>query len=244
MNNILSALFITLGIQAVFFLFAASFQTDKVTDLSYGLTFVILAIMFANASLFSIILAGMIVLWGARLAGYLFFRILKMKKDDRFDGIRENFWRFAKFWTLQGIAIWVIMLPALIAMTGETAQPPTVSIIGLLVFLAGLIIETIADWQKYRFKAQGKSGFIQTGLWKHARHPNYFGELLVWWGVFLYTLPVLQGWEYLSVVGPIAITVLLLFVTGVPTLEKKMRKKKGYAAYKKQTRLLVPLPKF
>lgn len=251
MNELLSTFLIALGLQAIFFAVAATFKTDKVTDLSYGLTFVIVALFlfWRHQTPYAGLLAAMITLWGIRLASYLFIRILKMGRDRRFDGIREKFWAFAKFWLLQGIAIWVIMLPAIFGMrAGQTISP--VSYVGLAIFLLGLLIETFADWQKYQFKNDPKNRgkWIASGIWKHARHPNYFGELLVWWGIFLYVVPTLQGWGWLTVISPLFITVLLLFVTGIPPLRKQMDEKYGknpkYQSYLKKTRLLVPIPKF
>lgn len=248
---LLISLALTIGIQVIFFTFAAYFKTDKVTDLSYGLTFVIVALYLVitqQHSLFHIILASMVVLWGIRLASYLFIRILKMKKDDRFDGIRENFWSFAKFWTLQGISIWIILLPTIIGMQKE-AKVSMIAILGIIIWLVGLVVETIADWQKYAFKndRKTKNKWTDIGLWKYARHPNYFGELLVWWGIFVYVSSSLQGVEFLTIVGPLVISALLLFVTGIPTVASRLEKKHGnnkeFKAYKKNTRLLIPLPK-
>ena len=249
MNELLPALILTLGIQVVFFAFAAWFKTDKVTDLSYGLTFVIVALylVFSNPlSLVSVMLTAMVTLWGIRLAAYLFVRILKIGKDKRFDGIRERFWSFAKFWTLQGVAIWIIMVPVILGIDGSAT---TIFWIGVFIWLIGLLIETVADWQKYIFKnnSKNKGKWIETGLWKYARHPNYFGELLVWWGIFLAAIPGLAGVEFLAIVGPIGISALLLFVTGIPPLQKQMQKKYGgilaFNSYVERTRLLVPLPK-
>ena len=113
-----------------------------------------------------------------------------------------------------------------------------------------MIVESIADAQKFTFyqnKKTMQTPWIETGLWKYSRHPNYFGELFVWWGIFVAVVPVLTGWSWLSIVGPLSITGLLLFVTGVPTVKKSMDKKFGddprYKEYLLRTRLLIPLPK-
>ncbi|MGE3345317.1 MAG: DUF1295 domain-containing protein [Vicinamibacterales bacterium] len=242
---------ISLGIQAVLFAFAATLKTDKVTDLSYGLTFILIALWLlwrgGETAVPQLALATMVVLWGIRLAGYLFYRILLTGRDARFDGIREHFWPFFKFWAGQGIAVWVIMLPVTLWFTRPGAWNVAMTL-GLLVWAVGLIIETLADAQKFRVKRQpsGSRRWVDTGLWTYARYPNYFGEMLCWWGVFLFVAPDLGVWNALGILGPLSITYILLKVTGIPPLEKSAAKKWGadpeYQAYVRRTRLLVPLP--
>jgi steroid 5-alpha reductase family enzyme len=240
MNELLITLGLALGIQVVFFIFAAAFKTDKVTDLSYGLTFIIIAAYLYVVGQTSLALAAMVVLWGLRLASYLLVRIIHMKKDSRFDGIRENFWAFAKFWAGQGVAVWIIMLPVIIGGSSSWLW------VGVIIWALGLGIETVADWQKYTFKKRNKDSFVNIGVWRYARHPNYFGEMLVWWGVFFALVPF-TGWAWLAIIGPLSITSILLFVTGIPPLEKHMQKKYGkdpaFKQYVKNTRLLVPIKK-
>jgi steroid 5-alpha reductase family enzyme len=250
---IIYSLGISILIQAVFFAFAASFKTDKVTDLSYGLTFIILAfyllIKSGDYSLSHLVTAAMVTAWAVRLATYLFIRILKTKRDKRFDGIRENTKKFAQFWFLQAITVWVVMLPttALIGSGGQSSLS-WIMLLGAAVWAVGLAIETIADYQKYAFKSreENKGRFIASGLWSWSRHPNYFGEMLCWWGIFIYTVPVLSGWLWLAIAGPLFITFILLFVSGIPPLEKYADERFGndpnYKDYKSRTSLLVPLP--
>lgn len=250
---ILGSLLIILIIQIVFFLGAALFKTDKVTDLSYGMTFVVLVWVFIfqnpSPSLFHILIAGMVTIWGIRLSGFLFLRIMKTKRDKRFDGVREHFLKFARFWLLQAVAIFIIMLPSILGLSKASSMLSFVSFLGLGFWIVGILIESIADWQKFVFKnkIENKDKWIDSGLWHYARHPNYFGEMTLWWGLYLFVLPTLGGIEYVSVVGPIFITCLLLFVSGIPPLEKIYSQKyKGdmeYQKYRNSTRLLIPLPK-
>lgn len=253
LNPILTSLLISLGIQTFFFIFAASFKSDKVTDLSYGLSFVILAwyLLLTNNQFqpLSILITILITLWGLRLAGYLFIRILKIKKDRRFDGIRENPLKFAAFWFFQGISIWIIMLPSIVVLNAQRAMPiNAAAIIGTLFWIVGFVIETLADQQKFAFKnkPENKGDFIKTGIWQYSRYPNYFGEMLMWWSIFLITTPVLMNWEWLSIIGAMHISFILLFVTGIPPQEKRYQKKYGdredYQEYLKKTSLLIPLP--
>lgn len=283
-GSLLSLLAIALGIsflsQAIFFVLASIFKTDIFTDLSYSLGFIaVTALLYTKIPYPSQIqsLTLMLVLfWALRLGGYLFFRILKMKKDQRFNGIRENFWAFAKFWILQAITIWIILLPVIFILilphpslidpvdipSLHRSKPPwtmrnTISSFGLALWTLGLGIETLADIQKFMFKnnSKNKGKWIEKGLWKYARHPNYFGEMLVWWGIFILVLPYMFPWYWhlndwswaTAALGPIFITFLLMKVTGIPPLEKRYQKKYGknnkYKEYLKRTRLLVPLPK-
>lgn len=253
LTPLLIALAISIAVQVFFFIFAAIRKTDIFTDLSYGITFVIVSWFalfssryFAANPKWIIIL--LISIWGVRLAGYLFMRILTIKKDRRFDEIREDPLRFALFWLFQGISVWVILLPALIfIMYSEITAISMISWIGALVALAGIFIETVADQQKFDFKNENPDKWTDIGLWRFSRHPNYFGELLMWWGIFIFVLPFLENIQFLSVIGPIWITALLLFITGIPTIESRYDKKyansKEYQKYKKETSLLVPMPK-
>lgn len=250
---LLLTLAVSLAIQAAFFTVAAAFRTDKVTDLSYGLTFVALAFVLVRdrwqGPSPAAALALMVILWGVRLAAYLFVRILKIERDARFDGVRENFWKFAKFWFFQGVAVWLIMLPATLWFAMATAMPSW-SIwmtVGTLMWAAGLIIETTADAQKFSARnRQTSPRWIDHGVWRYSRHPNYFGELLCWWGVFVFVAPALGLWMLVALVGPVAITGLLLFVTGIPTLEASAERRWGsdpeYRAYRLRTSRLIPWP--
>jgi steroid 5-alpha reductase family enzyme len=251
-------------IQALFFLLAYILQTDIFTDFVYGLTFIIVALffLFLNRSftITQITLFLMIFSWGARLGVYLFIRILKTKKDERFNQIRKSVFKLAGFWTLQAVTIFIIMLPSLIVLTKNDSLTQAyfliqdksffyvILILGFLIWLTGFLIETIADWQKFKFKSkpENKGKWTNKGLFKYSRFPNYFGEMLCWWGIYIYTLPFLKGFEYLTIISPIYITVLLKYVSGIPILEKKHEEKYGnkkeFQKYKNKTSLLVPLP--
>lgn len=248
--DLLTTLAICLGIQAVFFAFAASFKTDKVTDLSYSLTFVIVAVVLLQRSGVmstpTLALTAMVVAWGVRLAGYLLRRIIHMKRDARFDGIREHFWPFFKFWFFQGIAVWVIMLPVTLWFRAPGPWSNAMTL-GVMLWAAGLVIEAVADQQKFTHKKTPGAKWTSVGLWRYSRHPNYLGELMCWWGVFLFVSTELPGLNfYLGLLGPVAISVVILFLTGVPQLEESADRKWGtdpeYQRYKARTSLLIPFP--
>ena len=247
MLDIILYLLLAIGINVVIFIPAFVFQTDKLTDMSYSLTFILLVcIAFALSKMTSpqIIITCMILIWALRLGLFLVIRIRRMGRDKRFDGIRESFGRFIRFWLLQGLSVWIISLPALFFITSEGID---VFMAGLAIWLAGIIIETTADIQKYQFthKSENKGRFIDVGLWAYSRHPNYFGEILCWIGVYVYAYPSLTLLENLfGAASPLFITILLLFVTGIPPLERyadrKWGKERAYKEYKRTTSVLIP----
>ena len=237
---------------AAFFAVAASRRTDVVTDLSYSLSFAVLAIVlpFVGAGEpLQLAAAVMVLVWAVRLGVYLFRRILLIKVDHRFDEMRDRPLRFARFWFLQAISVAVIMLPVSYLLGRDSA--PGVgfwAIAGSAIWLVGLVIEAVADAQKSAFKrrSEGRRAFITSGLWRYSRHPNYFGEILVWWGLFVFAVPFLSGAAFAVVIGPVFVTVLLLFVSGIPLLERSAEAKYGddpaYREYTRRTSILVPLP--
>jgi len=251
--NVVGTLLMSFIIQGFFFAFASSFKTDKVTDLSYSLGFASLVLwqLFANTAFLpgQILAAAFVVVWAARLGAYLLTRILKIGKDARFDDKRGDFLKFLAFWVLQAIAVWAILLPVTTLLSLDSiAAPSLVTVLGAVLWLAGFAIEAVSDAQKYAFrnKAENKALWIQSGLWKYSRHPNYFGETLLWWGIFLFALPNLKGLLLLTIVGPVFITMLLLFVSGTPLLEKSADSRHGdkpaYQEYKRRTSIFFLLP--
>ncbi len=255
LRPLLGTLIISLIVNMGFFLFAALFKTDKVTDMSYSLSFLIITIVlfFSLATpwmLERIIPALLVLIWAIRLGGYLLYRIIAIGKDSRFDDRRDKFFAFLRFWVLQAVSVWIIMLPLTIYLTSESVAPfGFTQWIGYSLFLIGFFIEFAADIQKFRFKNNQENAgrWVDTGFWKYSRHPNYFGEILLWWGLFMGITPILSGWNWLVVLGPLYITLLLLFVSGIPLLEKSAKKKFGnnpeYVSYRDSTSILIPLPK-
>ena len=252
MNAVFVSFLIALGVNAAFFAFAAIRKTDVVTDLSYSLSFALLALAlpyFGAHKPIQLIASLMVLLWALRLGGYLFGRILRIKVDHRFDEMRDKPLIFARFWLLQAVSVAVIMLPVSYLLGRESAPGfAPWAIAGVAIWFIGLVIEAVSDAQKSAFKGTEKNRehFISSGLWKYSRHPNYFGEMLVWWGLFVYAVPFLHGPAFAVAIGPLFLTLLLLFVSGIPLLEKRAEKKYGadpaYREYKRRTSVLVPLP--
>lgn len=226
-------------------------QTEKFFDLTGSLTYItvtLMALYFSeNLDLRSHLLGAMVIIWAVRLGTFLFNRILQDGKDDRFDKIIPNTLRFFNVWTLQALWVSLTAAAALIAITSNQRKALGVfAFIGLAVWLIGFLIEVVADNQKRQFKKdpKNKGRFIQTGLWAHSRHPNYFGEIMLWTGVFIVAAPVLQGWQWVAIISPIFVYLLLTKISGVPGLEAKAEQKWGgeadYEAYKSSTPVLVP----
>lgn len=238
-------------IQWLVFIPAFIGQTEKYYDLTGAITNITITllalILTPNPDLRAYLLALLVVVWAGRLGTFLFRRVQKAGKDDRFDELKPNFLRFLNVWTIQALWISFTLSAALIAITSQTRIAfDAWAAIGLLVWIIGFGFEAIADSQKSQFNAdpKNKGKFIQTGLWSRSRHPNYFGEIVLWIGVTIIAVPVLQGWQWIALISPIFVALLITRISGVPMLEQKADKKWGgqadYEAYKKNTPVLIP----
>jgi steroid 5-alpha reductase family enzyme len=238
-------------IQWLVFIPAYLLQTEKFFDLTGSITYVsviAIAVLFSTGvDARSILLAALVIIWAVRLGSFLFGRIKKAGKDDRFDEIKPSFIRFLNVWTIQGLWVTFTMAAALVAITTTARKEIDLFVvIGFLVWIFGFTFEVIADSQKSRFNANpdNKGKFIQTGLWSRSRHPNYFGEIVLWVGIAIIALPVLQGWQWVALISPVFVTLLLTRVSGIPLLEKKADTKWGgqeeYETYKKNIPVLIP----
>lgn len=251
MDFLLLALIASVGINIAMFIPAFINKTDKLTDISYAVTFAFvatLAFLASNQTLAHLLLLIAILAWSVRLGGFLLIRINKMGKDSRFDGMREKFWSFLQFWLLQGVSVFVVLVASLLLFDVSRPTLTLVSWLGLSVFVAGLLLEATADLQKFRFKFSGKKKkheWIDEGVWRMSRHPNYLGEMMVWTGLYMFVFPSLSGLEIFGgLISPLYIIGLLMFVSGVPLLEKYAAKKwgkdKAFKQYKKEVPLLIP----
>ncbi|MBU4187889.1 MAG: DUF1295 domain-containing protein [Propionicimonas sp.] len=240
-------------IQWVVFVPSYLARTEHFFDLTGALTFISLslgvALLTPGVDARGWLLAGMVVVWALRLGSFLFRRVSRSGGDDRFEELKTSPLRFAQVWTLQGLWVSVTASAAWIAITTDHRVPlDGFAVAGSLLWLTGLITEAVADQQKSRFKADPANAgrFINVGLWSKSRHPNYFGEILVWLGVAVVALPTLQGWGWIALASPVFVTLLLTKVSGVPLLEAKAEQRWGdqadYQAYKAGTPLLIPRP--
>lgn len=235
------------------FIPAALKRTEHYYDLVGGLTYItttIVAVLLSDElDLRATLVAAMVLFWSLRLATFLFRRISKSGGDDRFDEIKHRPLRFFMAWTIQGLWVLLTAAAAFAVITGGVRAPlGIVGIVGLVIWLAGIAIEIAADRQKSDFKADpdNKGKFINVGLWAWSRHPNYFGEIVLWVGMAIVALPVLQGWQWATLISPIFVAFLLIKVSGIPMLEDKADKRWGgeadYEEYKRRTPVLVPKP--
>lgn len=238
-------------IQWVVFIPSFKAQTEKFYDLTGSLTYIaitlLLVLLTPGIDARALLLAAMVLAWAVRLGTFLFRRISRAGKDDRFDEIKPSFVRFLNVWTIQGLWVVFTAAAAWVAMTSETRVAlDGFALVGFVVWAVGFGLEVVADQQKGRFSADpaNKGKFISTGLWAKSRHPNYFGEILLWIGVAVVALPALQGWQWVALISPVFVTLLLTKVSGVPLLEKKADTKWGgqadYESYKESTPVLIP----
>ena len=226
---------------------------EKFFDLTGGITYLtvtwvaVLLIQSVDARAF--LLAGMITIWAVRLSTFLFRRIQDAGEDRRFRDIKPSFIRFFLTWTIQGLWVSLTVAAALAAITTLTRRDLDVfALVGFLVWLIGMVIEVLADRQKSQFRADPNNAdkFINTGLWSWSRHPNYFGEIVLWIGVAIIAFPVLSGWQYVTLISPIFVAILLTRISGIPMLERRADEKWGgqaeYEDYKAKTPVLIMKP--
>ena len=222
-------------IQWVSFIPAFIFQTEKFYDLTGSITYLtaIFYTLYVTGSnnLSDLIIVACVAVWAIRLGSFLFMRIHKAGEDRRFRTIKPNFTRFLMTWTLQGMWVSMCLLCVLTALSSYSGViMNSIFFIGLIVFILGLSIEIIADYQKtvFRRNIKNKDKFITTGLWSLSRHPNYFGEILLWTGVAVMSISSLQGLQYITLISPIFVYILLVYISGIRMLEDQARKKWGH----------------
>jgi steroid 5-alpha reductase family enzyme len=235
------------------FIPAYVYQTEKFYDLTGSITYlsvIFLALHLSETTDRRSLLVGLlIIIWTLRLGLFLFMRIQKDGKDTRFDEIKPVFARFFTAWTLSGMWVFLTALAAVIVITSENKVAlDGFAFVGLAIWICGFLVESIADYQKRIFRKNPKNTgkFIKTGLWKYSRHPNYFGEIVLWTGIFIIALPVLQGWQWLAGLSPVFVYILLTKVSGINMLEeiadKRWGGEKEYEEYKKNTSVLILRP--
>lgn len=240
-----------IAIQWVVFIPSFMKQTEKFYDITGTLTYVSITVMILlvtpELDARSLVLGAMVLVWTLRLGIFLFRRISKAGKDDRFDALKPSFVRFLNVWTIQGLWVTFTAAAAWVAMTsGKSVPLDGFALVGFFLWVLGFGMEIIADQQKSRFNADPTNSgkFISTGLWSVSRHPNYFGEILLWIGVAIVAFPALEGWQNIALISPVFVILLLTKVSGVPLLEKKSDTKWGgqadYEAYKRKTPVLLP----
>ena len=260
------------GYPILFFCLSASFlvhwiifipsflaKTEKFYDitgtLAYLITLYLASVLTSYSSGASLeprtlIIIGMVSFWALRLGIFLFIRVLKVGEDRRFREAKKSFSKYLVWWTMS--ALWVFLTTAnaltLIINNKKLVNQP-IFYLGLLIWFIGILFEIIADEQKRRFRLNEKNRgkYISSGLWSISRHPNYFGEIILWIGIAIISLPTLSGFQYVTLISPLFIYLLLTRISGVNLLEESSDKKWGdlqeYEQYKRETPVLVPFIK-
>ncbi|KAK5663600.1 hypothetical protein OQA88_4031 [Cercophora sp. LCS_1] len=266
-------LLITIAYQLFFFSIAFSLKFDKLTDFAGGTNFVLLAVLTlslgANGTIpptRQLVASLFLMVWALRLSGFLFYRVLKTGKDDRFDDKRDKFFPFLGFWVFQMIWVWTCSLPVTILNSPAVLAYPQRSfgtgrdIAGVVLYAIGLVMESVSDAQRMRFRAENdRSAVCDGGFFYLSRHPNYFGEIIVQFAIYMIAVSAAadgfvggQAYNalYATIIGPFLLTFLLMFVSGLPLSERPGAKRRfeagtnweAYERYLRRTSILIPFP--
>lgn len=241
------------AINWIAFVPSALARTERYYDLTGGISYLsviaVAVLLSDDLDARAVVVAVMVAVWATRLATFLFMRIHKAGSDSRFDDIKNRPARFFMAWTLQGLWVLLTAAAALAVVTGNQREDlGVIGLVGAGVWLVGFVIEIVADHQKSRFKRDpaNDGDYVDVGLWAWSRHPNYFGEIVLWTGIAIMAIPVLQGWQWATLVSPFFVAFLLIKVSGIPLLEEKADQRwsgqADYEHYKQSTPVLVPLP--
>lgn len=247
---------VCVGIQWLSAIYGIPNKTERYFDLTGSTTYAtvsMLAYMYSESTSWRDTLLTLFVwLWCVRLGSFLYWRICKDGSDRRFAEIIVNPLCFLAAWNIQGLWVFFTLLSVLLSVVHGTKDPNVkpLDIIGTTLWMVGYVIEVTADYQKSRFRLDKRNSdkFISSGLWKYSRHPNYFGEILMWIGVFLVAVHTLPSFalQCVAAISPTFMTLLIIFRSGVPLLEedadKRWGQSKAYQTYKAQTSVLVPMP--
>ncbi len=238
---------------SVWFVISLLIKRNDIADIAWGLGFVTIVIFLfitQAPTLLSVFVYILTLIWGLRLTIHIGLRSKGKPEDFRYKKWREEWGKYfvlrsyLQVYLLQGFFMWIISLPIILVSMAKNQPISPFILVGSIVWLIGFVFESIGDYQLMLFikQRQNKSDIMQTGLWKYTRHPNYFGEVLVWWGIFIMVLPLEYGlW---AIISPITISFLLLYVSGIPMLEAKYNHNQAFQEYKKRTSAFFPmLPK-
>lgn len=232
------------------FLYAQRIKNNSVADIAWGLGFILVALetlilngLYLPQKLLATLL---VIIWGTRLSCHIFVRNWGKPEDERYTAWRKNWGdhqalgAFLQVFVMQATILLIISVPVIFINTSLVGEISFYTILGTMIWIFGFIFESVADYQLRQFMLNpANNGHImQTGLWRYSRHPNYFGESVMWWGLFVIALSVPYG--FLTIISPLTITYLLLYVSGVPLLEKKLQNNLEFQEYKKRTSVFIP----
>lgn len=250
MNVFGSSSILLLIYMTTMFLLALWRKDNSIVDVAYGIAFVLVSwtglLVFGGGHARQWLIVMLVTVWGVRLAVHIFLRKQGEGEDFRYRQWRESWgktfvWRsFLQVFMLQGAVIYLVALPLLLVIDNPGPRLGFLDLAGVMVWLAGFGFEAVGDWQLLQFKRNpaNRGKVIQHGLWRYTRHPNYFGEALLWWGIFL--IAVNAGYGIWAIISPLLIAFLLLKVSGIPMLEAKYEKNPDFIAYKARTNAFFP----
>lgn len=236
----------------VWFIISIIKKRNDFADVAWGLGFVLLTwisfFISNNYNFRMLIVAILVSIWGIRLALHIYKRNKNKKEDYRYQEWRKSWGKYfyirsyIQVYILQGVLLFIICLPVLIINKNSNTNLSIIDFFGIIMWIIGFFFESVGDAQLAKFikNTENNGKLMKTGLWKYTRHPNYFGEVTQWWGIWLIAINVTNG--LIGIIGPITITILILKISGIPLLEKKMSENPEFLEYKKQTSMFIPLP--
>jgi steroid 5-alpha reductase family enzyme len=236
----------------VWFLVSIIKKRNDVADVAWGLGFVLLAwtslYLSGAVTITKLLICSLVTIWGIRLSYHVYTRNRFKTEDYRYDEWRRAWGKwfyprsYLQVYLLQGLFLYLIALPVLLINTSASVGVDLLVILGTLVWATGFAFESIGDAQLATFlkNPANRGKMMMSGLWAYTRHPNYFGEVTQWWGIWLAALSVPFG--IFTIIGPLTITTLILKVSGIPLLEKKMADNPDFAEYKRRVSVFIPLP--
>lgn len=225
---------------------------NDIADVAWGLGFILAAAVSLLAGgiypLRGLLVSGLVLVWGIRLALHIHSRNRGRGEDPRYRKWREEWGKwfvlrsFFQVFMLQGVLLVVVVMPVIFVNQATAAPLGWLDLLGLVIWLSGFYFEAVGDWQLLQFirNPANKGKLMTSGLWRYTRHPNYFGEVTLWWGLWLMVLALPGGW--LTVIGPLTITFLILKVSGIPMLEKHYEERADFQEYKRRTSAFFPRP--
>ncbi len=252
MGIVYGIIFFLLIYYAAFFLVAQKIEKNSIVDIGWGLGFVLvgwLSALWGTSNPVGTLIVILVTIWGLRLSYHIARRNLGKPEDPRYANMRKNWGRnfprlqaFFKVFILQGVLLFIIAIPIFATHIYTAPSLNFFGYLGLIIWLIGFFFEAVGDAQLKAFisKPFNKGKLMTKGLWRYTRHPNYFGESAMWWGIFIISLNSVPF--YVSLASPVVITVLLLFVSGVPLKENSMKKRPGYKKYARETNKFIPGP--
>ncbi len=233
------------------FLLARKRQRLDTVDSAWGGGFAVAAwsVALQAPSARTLVIALLITVWSGRLTNHIARRSRKNSDDPRYVAMAEkwkgNVWvrAYVSLFLTQGFLIWVVSIPVVMAAGNLLGGLNWLTSVGAVIWLVGFVVESIADRQlaQYLSDKKNKGKVLDTGLWRYSRHPNYFGELTQWWGIGVIALQAAFGW--IGLLGPLTLTILIVFVSGIPPIEKRRKDNPAYREYMKHTSPLIPLPR-